>query len=69
MEDSAKAKEKENLKISTVHVTFREGVAVDWDHEGELLGRLFQPSEVTSWELETLGLEKYAGLLGVCEKR
>lgn len=52
-----------------VHVTLHEEFAAVLDHKGELLGCLFQPSGVTFWELETLDLEKYAGLLGVREKR
>lgn len=52
-----------------MHSTSREEFAVVWDREDELLGCLFQPNGVIFWDLEKLGLKRYASLLGVCEKR
>lgn len=52
-----------------MHSSLREEFAAVWDREDELLGYPFQPNEVVFWELETLGLKRYASLLGVCEKR
>lgn len=57
------------MKRSTVHSSLREEFAAFWNREDELLGYPFQPNEVIFWELETLGLRRYASLLDVCEKR